>query len=166
MRNHWVLVPLASLLVLASTAGCGAASDGAARPLWSEPVTASSGATPAAGAPSGGAGTAGKGKKSKKLVCKEAEAASKPFFDTVVTNAPTVRIGDPLPADYVEAVHTRAKTFAGKLDDLATQSKDAELRTAFRDYADKVRKNLVDDAELSGLTPDNSAWLLSLGKYC
>jgi hypothetical protein len=166
MRNHWVHIPLACLLVLGPTAGCGAASDSAAKPLWSEPVTASSGATPAAGEPSGGSGTAGKAKKSRKAVCKEAEAASKPFFDTVVNNAPTVQIGDPLPAGYVQDVHTQAKTFAAKLNDLAAQSRDAELRTAFDEYAAKVQKNLVDDADLSGLTPENSGWLLSLGKYC
>ncbi|WP_199511153.1 hypothetical protein [Nucisporomicrobium flavum] len=166
MRNHWVHIPLASLLVLGAVAGCGGASDGAAKPLWSDPVTASSGAAPAAGEPSGGTGTAGKGTKSKKQVCKEAEAASKPFFDTVVTNAPTVQIGEPLPADYVEAVHTEAKTFAAKLNDLAAQSKNAEVRTAFNDYAAKVQKTLVDDADLSELAPDNSGWLLGLGAYC
>ncbi|MDT4995721.1 MAG: hypothetical protein QOH97_5613 [Actinoplanes sp.] len=153
------------MLAIASTTACGTDPVSTAVPAGSAPSVASS-APVAGGAPPPGTEAPAAGTKSKEQVCKEAEVVAKPFFDTYVNNAPTVKAGQPLPADYVDGVHKTATTFAGQLHALASESADAAIRTAFEEYASKVDTDIVASPDLSAVTPENSGWLLSLGKLC
>ena len=137
-----------------ATTACGSDTDGGTAAPAALPSSITTSASPAAA------------QKSKKEVCEEAEAASRPFFQVTVEDAPTVAAGEALPPEYVDDVHGAAREFARELHSLAADSTDGATREAFEKYADRLTSDLVESADLSAMTPENSDWLLSLGEVC